>query len=392
MNIDPATAFNETVPAMQAWHERLLAAVLASGLVIEPYPSSLPPGDPCGAAAARAYPIQGILKYHGMADWDLRTAYMPSISVNNDAAYTLTWVRFDPRLTQDEAIINGQAASGRPLERIVRSLDAVRRLACIASGARVVSRNVVRASRTGKGLGTSASASAALAMAAMAAALGEGIATNRRLLSCLARLLAGSGCRSATGGLSLWLSHQGIAHEESFAVRLDAHGELDDLRLITVPLDSRIGLVTESAHRDAPRSPFFKSWLLGRGPEVLECLHAVACRDWRTIAQLAELDSIRLHGVTMSGSRENKLFAWEPENIPLFRLCNALRDQGAPVYFSTDTGPTTVLLTHRDFEAQVVAGIEELGLGLEIIRGRVAGPAELVPADIAARELGALSL
>jgi diphosphomevalonate decarboxylase len=373
---------------MRAWHATLLAAVQASGIAVEPYPTFDAPGNPRGAAASRAYPIQGILKYHGMADWALRTAYMPSVSVNNDAAHTLTWVEFDPQLRQDEATINGQAASGRPLERIAHSLDAVRRVARIKSRARVVSRNEVRATRTGKGLGTSAAASAALAMAAIAAALGERAAENRRFLSCLSRLLAGSGCRSATGGLSLWLSYQGIAHQESYSVRLDLHGEMDDLRLITVPLDSRIGLATEAAHHEAPHSPFFESWMLGRGSEVLECLQAVQRGDWRTIGQLAELDSIRLHGVTMSGSRENKLFAWEPENILLFRLCNTLRDQGAPVYFSTDTGPTTVLITHRDFEEQVVAGIEGLGLELEIIRGKVAGPAELLEPEIAARELG----
>lgn len=376
------------IPTMRDWHAKLLAALSANDITIEPYPTLTALGNPRGVAAARAYPIQGILKYHGMADWGLRTAYMPSISVNNDAAYTLTWVGFSPLLAQDEAIINGQAASGRPLERVTHTLDAVRRLARIDSKARVISRNLVRATRTGKGLGTSASASAALAMAAVAAALGQRIAENRRLLSCLSRLLAGSGCRSATGGLSLWLSYQGITHEESCSVRLDAQNELDQVRLITVPLDSRIGLATEAAHRDAPHSPFFESWMLGRGPEVLECLQAVQHRDWRTIGQLAELDSIRLNGVTMSGSRENKLFAWEPENIPLFRLCNELRDQGTPAYFSTDTGPTTVLITHCDFEEQVSAGIEGLGLGLEIIRGKLAGPAELVPLETAAHELG----
>ncbi|MBC7255516.1 MAG: GHMP kinase [Chloroflexi bacterium] len=370
---------------MAAWNAQILEALQARGIPIEPYPHQPLQGHPSGMAAAKAYPIQGILKYHGLADWRLRIAYLPSISVNNDAAYTLTWVAFDPRLAEDEVIINGERATGRPWERVVASLEAIRQVANISSRARVISKNVTRAGRLGKGLGTSASASAALAAAALAATLGPEIVENRRLLSCMARLLAGSGCRSATGGLSLWLSHEGMSHEESFSVRLDVHNELDDLALLTIPLDSRIGLVTEAAHREAPRSPFYPSWMESRGPEIMECLEALAQRDWRPIGQLAELDSIRLHAITMTASRENKLFAWEPENISLFRLCNALRDEGIPVYFSTDTGPTTVLLTEGHFAERVARAVE--GLGLEVVQGRVAGPVTLVPLEEAAQEL-----
>jgi diphosphomevalonate decarboxylase len=369
-------------------HHTILAALAEAGLDYEPYPAFPAGGRREGVAAARAYPIQGILKYHGMADWGLRTAYLPSISVNNDAAYTLTLVGYEAGLHEDQVVINGEVATGRARERVVHTLDTVRALARIETRARVASRNVARAQRVGKGLGTSASASAALAMAAIAATLGEAAAHNRRFLSCLARLLAGSGCRSATGGVSLWLSYPGIAHEDSFALRLDRRSELADLALLTVPLDSRIGLATEAAHDDAPHSPFFEPWALGRGEEIIACMQAILQGDWRTLAQFAELDSIRLHGVTMSGSRENKLFAWEPENITLFRLCNDLRASGVPVYFSTDTGPTTVFLTHRQHAGAVARAIAGLGMGLEVIQGGVAGPAELVPVEQAQQELG----
>lgn len=134
-----------------------------------------------------------------MADWALRTAYLPSISVNNDAAYTLTLVQFDAGLDTDLVTINGLPADAHARSRVVQTLNAVRSLARIETRALVVSHNVTRATRVGKGLGTSASASAALAMAAISATLGSELAVNRRFLSCLSRLLAGSGCRSATG-------------------------------------------------------------------------------------------------------------------------------------------------------------------------------------------------
>jgi len=47
-----------------------------------------------------------------------------------------------------------------------------------------------------------------------------------------------------------------------------------------------------------------------------------------------------------------------------------------------------VFITHRDYEEAVVAAIEATGLGLETIRGRIAGPARLVDVAWAQAELG----
>ena len=379
--------FADIVPAMAAAHARILAALAAEGVRVEPYPRRLPEPNERGLAAARAYPMQGVLKYHGLADWERRIAFLPSISLNNDAAHTVTMVQFDPALAADEATLGGAPARGRELERIVQTLDAVRALAGARVAARVTTRNVLKSRVAGKGLGTSAAGSAALAAAAVGALYGPDLVANTRFLSCLARLLAGSGCRAAAGGLALWLSHPGLAHEDSFAARLDGEGQLDEVRLVTVPIDSRVGLRTEQAHADAPRSALFRAWMLSRGDEILECLAAARRGDWRTVGQLAELDSMRLHGVTMSGSREHKLIGWEPENIAIFRMCDELRARGVPVYASTDTGPTAVLITHRDHEEGVGAAGGALGLGLEAGRGRIGGPAALIDPDEARAEL-----
>jgi len=134
-----------------------------------------------------------------------RTVFLPSISVTNDAAYSITLVKFNPELKDDVAVIGGVQTAGRDLERVKQSLNAVRNLARIASHARVTSKNVIMGGKTGKGLGTSASDSAALALAAIAAAFGDGAVRNWRFVSPMSRLLAGSGCRSATGGVALRL-------------------------------------------------------------------------------------------------------------------------------------------------------------------------------------------
>ncbi len=377
--------FEEAARAARADNATILARLHTAGYAIPEYPIFTQPGNPRGAAAARAHPMQGILKYHGLADWTWRIAFLPSISVTNDAAYSITLVEFDPDLPNDVAELGGAPASGRELQRIQQTLDAVRALARIDSRARVRSRNVVKGGKAGKGLGTSASGSAALAMAAIGAAFGEAATTNGRFVTAMARLLAGSGCRSAAGGVALWLSYPGIPHEDSFALRLDNAGQLAGMRLITIPLDSRIGLKTEQAHEDAPRSAFFKPWLANRPAEILRAIDAVQRGDWLTLAQQAELDSIYLHGVTMSGGNAQKIFAWEPENITLFRLCDNLRAAGVPVYFSTDTGPTMVLLLGRD-DVETVA-MRVRALGFDCVIGDIAPGAQLVAADAALREL-----
>ena len=69
-------------------------------------------------------------------------------------------------------------------------------------------------------------------------------------------------------------------------------------------------------------------------------------------------------------------------------MCNDLRADGVPVYFSTDTGPTVVFFTHRNFEDQVVARLSTTLPGFEIVRGQLGGPAALVDVTAAKTQLG----
>ncbi|MBM4414238.1 MAG: GHMP kinase, partial [Chloroflexi bacterium] len=324
------------VEQMRQGYQHILATLQAHDVAVQEYPASLPPARARHAAAAKAYPMQGILKYHGLSDWDYRIAYLSSISLNSDAAHTVTYVEFVPDLVTDDIWIGDSPAEGRERERVVQTLNVLRTLAGVTWPAVVRTRNFFKARVAGKGLGSSASGSAALALAAIGALFGAELAENQRFVSCIARLLAGSGCRSAVGGIALWLSYPGARHEESFAVRLDTPGALDEMSLITVPIPSRIGLKTEQAHYDAPDSTLFAGWMAGRADEVIAMICATRRGDWQYLARMAEIDSMRLHGITMSGGDAYKIIGWEAENIALFRMCNDLRASGVPVYCSTD--------------------------------------------------------
>ena len=373
---------------MRQGHQQILDALDTHQVAVAEYPTQLPAARANHAAAARAYPMQGILKYHGLSDWAQRIAFLPSISVNSDAASTLTLVEFVPELADDDIWIGNGPAHGRERDRVVQTLDALRAMAGVAWRAVVRSRNTFRSAVEGKGLGSSASGSAALAVAGIAALFGPDMIANQRFVSCVARLLAGSGCRAAVGGIALWVSHSGLSHAESFAVRLDDPALFADVSLLTVPMASRIGLKTEQAHADAPHSSLFAGWMATRSDEIVAAIAATRRGDWQVLGRMSEIDSMRLHGITMSGSDDYKIIGWEPENILLFRMCNELRAQGIPVYCSTDTGPTAVFMLAKAHEEAVVAAIQAILPNHDVIRGKIAGPATLVDVAEAKALLG----
>lgn len=376
--------FEEMTKSMADDYRIIVAKLDKEGYDLGRFPEEIEDrGSWKGHGAAMAFPIQGILKYHGMSDWDHRIAYLPSVSLNNAGAHTKSYVEFDPKLKEDVVVINENVAAGRDMERAEQSLDTLRGLTNTKTRALVVSKNYAPA---GKGLGTSAAGSAAMALACVDALLGKEYSENRRFLSVISRYISGSGCRSSTGGISLWLSYPGVESANSFSVRLDYHN-FPNVDLITVPIESRIGLKTEDAHKDAPNSEFFKKWIETRKDHVIELIDKVRVSDWERIAQLAELDTIYLHGVTMSGQggRKRKTISWEPETIECMRLINSLREKDIPVYYSIDTGPTPVFITDERYTDKVCEGIE--GLNLNFIKSKIGGKSEALDADILKDEL-----
>ena len=61
--------FDDIALEMRAAHDRLLVALAERGYAIPAYPVDKPTACADGQAAALAYPIQGVLKYHGLSDW-----------------------------------------------------------------------------------------------------------------------------------------------------------------------------------------------------------------------------------------------------------------------------------------------------------------------------------
>jgi len=373
------------VSKLQEDYNEILHYLLEKDYVIQNLPSEITAKKKIGEAYTLAYPIQGILKYHGIANEEHRIAYFPSISLNNDCSYTVTYLRFDENLEEDSAFLNGNPIFGEAFERIKFALSFIRRYSKIKTKAILISRNFLKSSkegRIGKGLGTSASGSSALALAAISVLYDNDLdfIENKRLLSIFSRYLSGSGCRSALGGFSLWLSYPNINPLDSFAIRLDRNEHRDFIKkisLITIPIQS--DLRTNQVHKIAPKSPFFTAWLEQRKKLVFEFFKALDKHNLNRIGELAEYDTLCLHSVTMTAPNNQNIIAWGPDTLKIMLKIQELRMNDAyNVYYSIDTGPSLVLLTLESEKNKIINELKSFVPEYDLIEGKIGGPPKIL--------------
>jgi len=139
---------------------------------------------------------------------------------------THTTIDFSADYEKDVAIVEGQEITGRHLDRIIRVVDYLRKLAKVDSKFKMMSHNDFP---TQAGLASSASAFAALALAAADAL---GLKFSRVDISKIARLGSGSAARSIHGGFVY--CHKGNSQETSFAEQICSQDCFDMNAVIAV--------------------------------------------------------------------------------------------------------------------------------------------------------------
>jgi phosphomevalonate decarboxylase len=317
-------------------------------------------------ATARAHPIQGLVKYHGMRDEERRMPYHDSISVCTAPSHTLTTAEFDPDRDEDRYVVDGEVLDGRGAERVRAVVDEVRDRSGLDHRVRLESENSFP---TNVGLGSSASGFAAAAMALTAAA---GMDLSLPDVSTIARLGSASAARAVTGGFSDL--YAGLNDEDCRSERLSTD-LADDLRVV-------VGLVpaykeTEAAHAEAADSHMFESRMAHVHDQLAEMRDALRADDFDRVFELAEHDSLSLAATTMTGPAG--WVYWKPETLAILDAVRELREEGVPAYFSTDTGATVYVNTDADHVDRVEAAVADCGV--ETREWRVGGPAEVVDAD-----------
>ena len=324
-------------------------------------------------ATARAHPIQGLVKYHGMQDPELRLPYHDSISLCTAPTATTTTVEWQPDASEDTFIIGGEELAGREAERVEIVTDHVRDLADFDHAVRFES---VNSFPSNIGFGSSSSGFAAAAMALVEAA---GLDMTRPEISTVARRGSSSAARAVTGAYSQL--YAGLNDEDCRSKRLDVaegpdgfHPE-EDLRIVAAHVPAY--KETEEAHREAEASHMFDARMAHVHQQLQEMRDSLRDGDFDGIFELAEHDSLSLTATTMTGP--SGWVYWQPETIAVFNAVRELREeQGIPVYFSTDTGASVYINTRGDYVDEVQARIDEIGIETDV--WKVGGPAEVLSA------------
>jgi len=306
-------------------------------------------------STAVAHPIQGLIKYHGLKKPKQRIPYHDSISVCVQALTTTTTVEALDKPRKTNIMINGKELSGKDKERVEIVLNKLKKLARFSGSFKVVSENSLT---IGKGLGFSASGFAALGLAASNAL---GLNLDMVSLSEIVRLGAGSSTRSLAGAFAIWHASK---HGRSYAEQLDAAENLD-FSMIIVPIHSDVK--TDEAHAEVLGSPLFKARLRSVEGLLEEIKEAVGKGDVATIGRLAEEDTLNLHAITMTG--KSHMVLWEPETIRIIKEVIRMRNEGIPVWYSIDTGPSVFINASKKNSERIAKHLREIGFENVIVSG-----------------------
>ncbi len=203
-------------------------------------------------ATAKAHPIEGLVKYHGMRNEELRLPYHDSISVCTAPSHTKTTVEFDPDLSADRYVVDGEELEDRGAERIENVVEHVRELAGIDHRVRFESENDFP---TNIGFGSSSSGFAAAAVALVEAA---GLEMTLPDISAVARRGSASAARAVTGAFSHLRT--GLDDADCRSERIET-GLEDDLRIVAAEIPAFKH--TAHAHEEAADQSFLDR-LMGR--------------------------------------------------------------------------------------------------------------------------------
>jgi len=276
---------------------------------------------------------------------------------------TITTVEAKPGLSADKIRIDGLVPTKKEAARVHAVVDELRTFAGDKIRLRIESRNP---NVDGKGLGFSASGFAALGLAT-SQALGLDLDTPR--LSEIVRLGAGSASRSLVGGFSIWYANR---KGRSYAERLASASSIR-LRTLIVPIPSRIK--TDKAHADVLTSPLFKARLAYMKGVLQRMRRAIVRKDVPEICRLAEVDTLNLHAITMTGNLGTILV--NPLSIRVMEVVRRLREEETvPVWYSLDTGPSVFINTTPKAASRVERRIRTLADN--VISSDPGGPAEIV--------------
>jgi diphosphomevalonate decarboxylase len=309
-----------------------------------------------------------LIKYWGKADVARNLPAVASLSLTLAGLTTRTRVSVLPKLAADEISLGGQAATGRPLQRVVAMLDQLRARAGSQVRLRVQSHNDFP---TAAGLASSASGFAALAVAS-AAALGLELSIAE--LSAVARQASASAARSLFGGFAALPA--GAQH--AWQVAPETHWPLAMLVAVVSEGPKSVGS-TAGMLQVAATSPYYPAWVAQAQASFDSALAAVYRQDLEALGVAMERSTLAMHATMHTASPA--VMYWLPATLAAMSAVQTLRQSGTPAWFTMDAGPHVKVLTTAAHAAEVAAALGCVPGVLRVLDCRPGPGARLLPED-----------
>lgn len=301
------------------------------------YPVSLENGR---VTYGEGYPITAMEKFLGYYDKAVNAAYAPSISIVTDFSIAKAFCRYIDVLGKDAVYLDGET-NEKYMKRAKKALDYWRSINNISGSFQFIITRDKRYEKA-KGLGESAAVAAAVARAFVANVFGVDASKDDSFVSRYAKLVSGSGSRSATGGLSVWLSYPGIKEEDSYGVRLPV--DTTGLHFVVYPDFHTIE--TLNAHGIASSSPFYPAWITGKYDKVMKILEE---KSLSAMMAQAQQDMFNLNALLLSG---DGTVIQTDNSFRIIRHVLDFQKEGGRVFMTADTGPSIVVMSDDESELE----------------------------------------
>ncbi|QQR90902.1 MAG: diphosphomevalonate decarboxylase [Myxococcales bacterium] len=318
-------------------------------------------------AKAKAHANIALAKYWGKSDKELNLPAVPSLSLTLDAFWTETSVHFDPKLSQDSCLLNGEPARDRELARIQDLLDRVRTQMKEPCFAHIKSKNNFP---TASGLASSASGFAALAAATSKAA---GLPCDFETLSALARQSSASAARSIYGAFVELAV--GIPGDYQLAAQPLQNQKPWKICMLVASLgyERKALSSTEAMQHSKHSSPYYSAWIENAPLYYQRVREGVLKNDLQQVGEAMEQSTFAMHAC-MLASIPRVLF-WKPATVAVLDALRALREQAqVPAWCTMDAGPHVKILCEPQHSETVANHLHAIP-GVETIFHCGPGPA-----------------
>jgi diphosphomevalonate decarboxylase len=324
---------------------------------------------------ARAFAPTNIAlaKYWGKRDVSLNLPENSSLSACLKGFGTITSVEFNSSFTEDTLILNGETierSNVSVLKKVTKVLENLRRLKGTVEFARVQTENNFP---TGAGLASSASGLCALTLAA-SKALDLKLSLSK--LSEIARQGSGSACRSFFDGYALWERGKNADGSDSVAQLVVSHTHWPlKVAIVIVEACEKKNPSTDAMKMTAETSPYFPAWVSSAEREVEKIKTAVLKRNFSDLAELSELNCIRMHASAMAA--HPPIIYWKSKTLEIMNIVTTLRqERDLSVLFTIDAGPNVVIFYEPEAHEILMSSL--LPMGLEILQTEVGPGAKIL--------------